>query len=111
MAHPYRGRDHDDHLGDGHADGELTHPCGGADWAAPNQAGHTRDVGALVLALPLRGAVRDHTWLRSPHLRQRLIANDNPMKISFKGVQFAVGAFLLPFFFVMDPALLGEGST
>ena len=39
------------------------------------------------------------------------IANDNPMKISFKGVQFAVGAFLLPFFFVMDPALLGEGST
>ena len=38
------------------------------------------------------------------------IADDNPMKISFKGVQFAVGAFLLPFFFVMDPALLGEGS-
>ena len=33
------------------------------------------------------------------------------MKISFKGVQFAVGAFLLPFFFVMDPALLGEGSA
>jgi TRAP-type uncharacterized transport system fused permease subunit len=33
------------------------------------------------------------------------------MKISFKGVQFAVGAFLLPFFFVMDPALLGEGSV
>ena len=39
------------------------------------------------------------------------IANDNPMKISFKGVQFAVGAFLLPFFFVLDPALLGEGSV
>jgi TRAP transporter 4TM/12TM fusion protein len=39
------------------------------------------------------------------------IADDNPMKISFKGVQFAVGAFLLPFFFVMDPALLGEGSV
>ena len=39
------------------------------------------------------------------------IANDNPMKISFKGVQFAVGAFLLPFFFVLDPALLGEGSA
>ena len=38
------------------------------------------------------------------------IADDNPMKISFKGVQFAVGAFLLPFFFVLDPALLGEGS-
>ena len=39
------------------------------------------------------------------------IANDNPMRISFKGVQFAVGAFLLPFFFVLDPALLGEGSV
>ena len=39
------------------------------------------------------------------------IADDNPMKISFKGVQFAVGAFLLPFFFVLDPALLGEGSV
>ena len=39
------------------------------------------------------------------------IADDNPMKISFKGVQFAVGAFLLPFFFVLDPALLGEGSA
>ena len=39
------------------------------------------------------------------------IANDNPMKISFKGVQFAVGAFLLPFFFVLDAALLGEGSV
>lgn len=39
------------------------------------------------------------------------IADDNPMKISFKGVQFAIGAFLLPFFFVLDPALLGEGSV
>ena len=39
------------------------------------------------------------------------IADDNPMKISFKGVQFAVGAFVLPFFFVLDPALLGEGSA
>ena len=38
------------------------------------------------------------------------IADDNPMKISFKGVQFAVGAFLLPFFFVLDGGLIGEGS-
>ena len=38
------------------------------------------------------------------------IADANPMKISFKGVQFAVGAFLLPFFFVLDPSLLGEGE-
>ncbi|MDC1240970.1 TRAP transporter large permease subunit, partial [Litorivicinus sp.] len=39
------------------------------------------------------------------------IANANPMQISFKGVQFAIGAFLLPFFFILDAGLLGEGSV
>ena len=38
------------------------------------------------------------------------IAEDNPMHISFRGMQFGIGAFVLPFFFVLDPALLGEGT-
>jgi len=38
------------------------------------------------------------------------IAEDNPMHISFRGMQLAVGAFVLPFFFVLDPALLGVGA-
>ena len=38
------------------------------------------------------------------------IAEDNPMHISFRGMQLGIGAFVLPFFFVLDPALLGEGS-
>lgn len=38
------------------------------------------------------------------------IAEDNPMHISFRGMQLAIGAFVLPFFFVLDPALLGVGA-
>ena len=83
MAHPDRGRDHDDHSGDGHADRELLHPGGGADRTSPNQAGHTRDVGALNFAVPaVLSAITPPVAVAA--FAAASIANDNPMKISFK---------------------------
>ena len=38
------------------------------------------------------------------------LANENPMKIAMTAVCFGAAAFLVPFFFVYDPALIGIGS-
>jgi len=38
------------------------------------------------------------------------IANENPLRIAFYAVRFSLGAFLVPFAFVFNPAILQEGS-
>lgn len=38
------------------------------------------------------------------------IANENPLKIAAQSVKIAIGAFLIPFCFVYNPALLLQGS-
>lgn len=38
------------------------------------------------------------------------IANENPLRIAFTAVRFALAAFIVPFAFVFNPALLLQGS-
>ena len=39
------------------------------------------------------------------------VANANPLKIALLAVQFGVAAFVVPYFFVYDPAILGIDTT
>ncbi|MEQ8319265.1 MAG: TRAP transporter permease [Rhodospirillales bacterium] len=38
------------------------------------------------------------------------LANANPFRIAVTAVRFGIAAFIVPFFFVMNPALIGVGS-
>jgi TRAP transporter 4TM/12TM fusion protein len=38
------------------------------------------------------------------------IANANPIRIAITAVKFGLAAFVVPYFFVLNPALLGQGS-
>jgi TRAP-type uncharacterized transport system fused permease subunit len=39
------------------------------------------------------------------------LAGANPFKIALRSAQFGICAFILPFFFVLNPALIGIGSV
>lgn len=39
------------------------------------------------------------------------LANANPFRIAVTAVRFGIAAFIVPFFFVMNPALIGIGSV
>ncbi|MDB2390338.1 TRAP transporter permease [Alphaproteobacteria bacterium] len=39
------------------------------------------------------------------------LADANPFKIAMKSAQFGISAFILPFFFVLNPALIGVGGA
>jgi TRAP-type uncharacterized transport system fused permease subunit len=38
------------------------------------------------------------------------IANANPIRIAIIAVKFGLAAFIVPYFFVLNPALLGQGT-